>query len=76
MLRKGGSLVFVGLVIGLAGATLLIGVMEALLFEVTPTDPVTYAGVSALLLSIAMVATHLPARRAASVDPVDALRAE
>ncbi len=76
MLRQGGSLVFVGLVIGLAGATLLTGVMKALLFEVTPTDPVTYAIVSVLLLSVALVATYLPARRAAHVDPVEALRAE
>lgn len=76
MLRQGGSLVFVGLVIGLAGATLLTGVMKALLFEVTPTDWVTYAIVSVLLLSVALVATYLPARRAAHVDPVEALRAE
>ena len=76
MLRQGGSLVFVGLVIGLAGATLLTGVMKALLFGVTPTDPVTYAIVSVLLLSVALVATYLPARRAAHVDPVEALRAE
>ena len=76
MLTHGVAIVLVGLVIGLAGAIPLARVMAGLLFEVTPIDPVTYASVSVLLSSIALAATYLPARRAARVDPVEALRAE
>jgi ABC-type lipoprotein release transport system permease subunit len=47
-----------------------------LLFGVTALDPVTYAAVSALLVAAALIASYLPARRAATIDPVQALRAE
>ena len=50
--------------------------MSSLLFGVTARDPVTYAAVSALLITAAVVASYLPARRAMAVDPVQALRAE
>ena len=76
VLRQGGKLVLIGLAVGLIGALALTRVMESILFDVSPTDPVTYVGVTVLLLAIGLLATYLPARRAASVDPVEALRAE
>jgi putative ABC transport system permease protein len=55
---------------------MLTRVMSAFLFGVGPMDPITYAAVSALLAGMTLVATYLPAHRAARVDPVVALRAE
>ena len=50
--------------------------MSAMLFGVGPTDPMTYAAVSAVLASVALLATYLPARRASRVDPIVALRTD
>jgi len=50
--------------------------MKSLLFGVSPTDPLTYAAIPLLLAGCAVLASYLPARRAAAVDPVEALRAE
>ena len=50
--------------------------MSTLLFNISPVDPVTYAAVSAGLLTAAAVASYLPAQRASTVDPTEALRAE
>jgi ABC-type lipoprotein release transport system permease subunit len=50
--------------------------MKSLLFGISPLDPVTYAGVPFVLAAAALLASYLPARRAAAVDPVEALRAE
>jgi putative ABC transport system permease protein len=66
----------IGLVIGLGGAFYLSRFLGNLMFEVKPTDPLVYAGVSGLLLLIALLASWLPARRAAKTDPVIALRCE
>ena len=76
VLGQGGRMAAFGVALGLAGAFGLARLMGALLFGVTPTDPLTYAAVAAILLTITMAACYLPARRAAGVDPVDALKAE
>ena len=65
-----------GLAIGLAAAAGLVGLMKSLLYGVSPMDPVTYVSVLMVLGASAAVASYLPARRAAAVNPVDALRAE
>jgi putative ABC transport system permease protein len=64
----------VGVVIGLAAAFALTRIMRQLLFDVTPTDVVTFAATPAVLLIAAFVACVLPARRAATLDPVEAIR--
>jgi putative ABC transport system permease protein len=76
ILRQGMMLTAVGIVIGLCGAVAASRAIAALLFEVSNLDPFTYAAVALLLLAVAGAACLIPARRAASVNPVDALRAE
>jgi putative ABC transport system permease protein len=68
--------VLVGVTLGLIGAVFLSRVLQSLLYEVRPRDPLTLAGVATLLLIVAFAAAIIPARRAARVDPVLALRAE
>jgi putative ABC transport system permease protein len=65
-----------GLLLGLAGSLLLTRVMQTLLFETTPTDPATMIGVGLILTAVALAACYVPARRAARVDPIVALRHE
>ncbi len=76
VLRQGLLLAILGVAIGLVGALGLAGLVKSLLFEVTPTDPVTYVLVPFLFVSAALVAGYVPARRAASIDPIEALRCE
>jgi len=68
--RLGG----IGIAIGLVGALVVTRFLRTLLFGVSPFDPVSFIGVAAILSSIALLASYLPARRAARVDPVEALR--
>jgi ABC-type antimicrobial peptide transport system permease subunit len=68
--------VAIGLVTGLAGAYFLTRVMATFLFNTTPQDPVSFAVASVLLAVAAVIATWWPARRAATIDPVTALRAD
>ena len=75
-IRHGLSLSATGIVLGIAVALLVTRVMSAFLFRVGPMDPITYVGVSAVLITIGLFATYLPARRASQVDPIMALRAE
>ncbi|HEX5083703.1 MAG TPA: ABC transporter permease [Blastocatellia bacterium] len=76
VLGQGTRLATVGVVIGLAGAFILTRVMSTLLFEVSVTDPVTFAAVVALLALVTLLACYIPAKRATKVDPMVALRRE
>jgi len=76
VLREGLFLVALGIALGLGMALALTRLLESILFEVTPTDPLTLAGGSALLLLVALVSCLLPARRAMRVEPMVALRSE
>ncbi len=76
IVKQGAIVAGIGLVAGFVAALGLTRLMEALLFEVKPTDPPTFGLVVALLLVVSLLASWIPARRAASVDPMVALRAE
>ena len=76
VLRQGAMLAFVGVVIGLAASFVLTRALTNELFGVSPTDPLTYAGVAILLLAVALLACYIPARRAMRTDPMVALRHE
>jgi predicted permease len=74
--RQALMLAGIGVAIGLAAAAGLTHLMKSLLFGISPLDPVTYAAVPLVLAAATVLASYLPARRAAAVDPVEALRAE
>jgi ABC-type antimicrobial peptide transport system permease subunit len=70
------TMTLIGLALGLIGAFLLSRVIAGLLYGVSATDPLTFAGVSIMLLAVALLACLLPARRATRVNPIVALRTE
>jgi ABC-type antimicrobial peptide transport system permease subunit len=74
VLGQGLATAVIGTAIGLAGSFLLTRTLRSLLFEVSPNDPVTVAGVALSLMLVAMLASYVPARRATRVDPMVALR--
>jgi putative ABC transport system permease protein len=74
VMREGLGPVCGGLVAGFAGAAVLTRLMRALLFNVSPVDPVTFTVVAAALVLTATAACYLPTRRAVRVDPVSSLR--
>jgi putative ABC transport system permease protein len=74
--RHGLVLAAIGIACGLAAALLLMRLMSSLLFDVSPIDPLTYAAVAVSLVAATVVASYVPALRATSIDPAEALRAE
>jgi putative ABC transport system permease protein len=76
VIRSGLRTALIGLLAGMAGAAALASTLRALLYGVAPLDPVVMAGVAALLLTIALIANYIPARRATRIDPLEALHHE
>ncbi|HET9178215.1 MAG TPA: ABC transporter permease [Terriglobia bacterium] len=76
VIGQGLRLALIGVAFGVAGALALTRFLASLLYGVTPTDPVTFIAVSLILIAVALAACYIPARRAANVDPMTALRHE
>ncbi len=76
VIGQGLALTAAGVVVGLAGAGLMSRYLASLLFGVAPTDATTFVAAPVILLVIAALACYIPARRAARVDPMSALRAD
>ena len=76
VVRQGMKMALIGLALGLVGAFLVSRVLIGMLYGISPTDPLTFTGVSIVLLVVALLACLIPARRATRVDPIVALRAE
>jgi putative ABC transport system permease protein len=74
--KQGLRLVSVGMLLGLAAAVLLTRVLASLLFGISATDPITFIGISLVLLAVAILASYVPALRATKVDPIVALRVQ
>lgn len=76
IIGEGLRLSLAGVVVGLFGALAVTRMLRSLLVSVTPTDPLTFGGITVLFFAIAAAACWLPARRAARLEPIAALRAE
>jgi ABC-type antimicrobial peptide transport system permease subunit len=75
LLGEGLTLALLGAMLGVGGALVLTRIMKGLLFQISPADPVTYAGIALLWIGVALAASYIPARRATRIDPAHALRA-
>ena len=76
VLSEGVRLAVAGIVVGLAGSYWATRLLSSFLYQVTTTDPGAFAGATIALFLVALLATYLPARKAARIDPMVALRAE
>jgi putative ABC transport system permease protein len=76
VLRQGLVLTLIGLGIGLVGAISLTHLLSTMLYDVRPTDPLTFVGITLVLTVVSLLANYLPARRATRIDPIVALRCE
>ena len=76
IVREGMRLAVVGVAVGIALAAATTRLIAGFLFDVSPLDALTFAGMSAVFVGVALLASYLPARRAAATDPLTALRAE
>ena len=76
VLKNSLRVTLVGLAIGLAGTLALTRILKSLLYEVSPADPVTFLVAAVVLIAVVLLACWSPAHRAATVDPVEALRHE
>ena len=76
IVRQGMTLAVAGVALGLLAALALTRVLSSMLYQVKPSDPITFGSVGLLLIAVALLACWLPARRAAKVDPMEALRYE
>jgi putative ABC transport system permease protein len=75
-LKQALVLSLAGAMIGAAASLLVTKLLQDLLFQVSPTDPVTFAGVSVVFVVVGLAASLIPARRAAAIEPLAAIRAE
>ena len=76
VVANGAAIVAIGLVIGLAGAALATRLLGGLLYDTAPLDLVTFVTMPAVLFVVALIAAYLPARRAAAVSPIEAMRGD